>query len=192
MSMHHPALLEAFICLRPRSPSSRHLVKLGAAYQLTHGSSSKFSLSSNPNGSMACSSEDLEDALLRLRQTRRQNTIGSIAKLSTTSTLIPSPRQPRGQFVVRFLFSLCSSTTTALVPPARHLARPPRQPSPIPPAAFHDVGQAPTDFKLVCSLNAAVSRGSSPPTADVPPYVKQTPFMVSTARYFDYQDPLSI
>lgn len=81
---------------------------------------------------------------------------------------------------------------SALVPPARHLARPQRQLSPFAPAALHDVGQAPTDFKLVCSLNAAVSRGSSSPTADVPPYVKQIPLMVSTARYFDYQDPLSI
>lgn len=72
--------------LRPRSPSSRHLVKLGAAYQLTHGSSSKFSLSSNPNGSMARSSEDLEDALLRLRQARRQNTIRSIAKVCMSAS----------------------------------------------------------------------------------------------------------
>ncbi|KAL1950710.1 hypothetical protein VTO73DRAFT_5834 [Trametes versicolor] len=87
--------LQVFICLRPRSTSGRHLDKFGAAYKFVPGSSFKFSLSSNPNGSMARSSEDLEDALLRLRQARRQNTIGSIAKLSTTSILIPSLRQPR-------------------------------------------------------------------------------------------------
>ncbi|KAL1950716.1 hypothetical protein VTO73DRAFT_5840 [Trametes versicolor] len=78
---------------------------------------------------------------------------------------------------------LKAPTRSVILPPARHPARPPRQPSPFPPAAFHDVDQAPTDFKLVCSLNAAVSRGSSPHTADVPPYVKQTPLLVSTARH---------
>ncbi|EIW59100.1 uncharacterized protein TRAVEDRAFT_46410 [Trametes versicolor FP-101664 SS1] len=130
MSTHHPVLLEAFIRPQPRPLSSYHLDKLGAAYQLIHGSSSKFSLSSNPNGSMARSSENLADALLRLRQARRWRLIGSIAMLLTSFALIPSLRQPqrfgdrlvdRSSVTLSFLM-FCLVTSTPSRGPQRAIA----------------------------------------------------------------------
>ncbi|OJT08092.1 hypothetical protein TRAPUB_1027 [Trametes pubescens] len=137
---------------------------------------------------MARSSEDLVDALLRLRQARRQSLIGSIVKSPATFTsrrhLVKFGAAPPSRHAVKLDAAMkavpSSGFSTQSVHPHpphwslrfRHLARPQRQPSPFPPAAFHDIDQAPPDFKFVCSLNAVVSRGSSPFIADVPPYVK--------------------